>query len=62
MFKLKQSWLHKQANTTANNDKIISILQDFAREDFINPFAELSRIKIKAAKLSKELTPNKGKK
>lgn len=62
MFKLKQILLHKRANTTANNDKIISILQDFAREDFINPFAELSRIKIKAAKLAKELTPNKGKK
>lgn len=37
------------------NSKIIDIMQDFAREDFVNPFEELARMKLQAQKLIKEL-------
>lgn len=33
----------------------INLLQDFAREDFVNPFEELARMKLQAQKLLKEL-------
>nr|DAG88529.1 MAG TPA: hypothetical protein [Herelleviridae sp.] len=35
--------------------KVIEILQDFAKEDFTNPFEELARMKLQAQKLLKEL-------
>lgn len=35
--------------------EVIEILQDFAKEDFTNPFEELARIKLQAQKLLKEL-------
>lgn len=35
--------------------EVIEILQDFAKEDFTNPFEELARMKLQAQKLLKEL-------
>lgn len=35
--------------------EVIGILQDFAKEDFTNPFEELARMKLQAQKLLKEL-------
>lgn len=40
---------------TGEDNKTLEILQDFAREDFVNPFEELARMKLQAQKLLKEL-------
>ncbi len=37
----------------------INLLQDFAREDFVNPFEELARMKLQAKRLIKEFEKEK---
>ena len=45
----------KQAKTPPADTKLINFLQDLSREDFINPFEELARMKLQVQKLLKEL-------
>ena len=44
-----------QKVTLLANKKLINMMQDLAREDFVNPFEELARMKLQAQKLLKEL-------
>ena len=44
---------------TDKDGKILEVLQDFAREDFVNPFEELARMKLQAKRLIKEFEKEK---
>ena len=45
----------KQAKTNLADTKLINFLRDLSREDFINPFEELARMKLQAQNYLKEL-------
>ncbi len=54
-FKKKISKIIK----SKERESTINLLQDFAREDFVNPFEELARMKLQAKRLIKEFEKDK---